>query len=38
MFIVKQRGLKAGDKFDRSLEPGKNEISITDRKIERRRN
>ena len=38
MFIVKQRGLKAGDKFDRSLEARKNEISIMVRKIERGRN
>ena len=38
IFIVKQRRLKAGDKFDRSLEARKNEISIMVRKIERGRN
>ena len=38
MFIVKQWGLKAGEKLDWSLEARKNEISIMVRKIERRRN
>jgi hypothetical protein len=38
MFIVKQWGLKAGEKLDWSLEARKNEISIVVRKIERRRN
>ena len=38
MFIVKQWGLKAGDKLDWSLEARKNEITIMFRKVERRRN
>ena len=35
MFIVKQWGLKAGDKLDWSLEARKNEIAIVVRKVER---
>jgi hypothetical protein len=38
MFIVKQWGLKIGDKLDWSLEARKNEITIMVRKVERRRN
>jgi hypothetical protein len=38
MFIVKQWGLKAGEKLDWSLEARKNETSIVVRKRERRRN
>ena len=38
MFIVKQWGLKAGEKLDWSLGARKNEISIMVRKIERRTN
>jgi hypothetical protein len=34
MFIVKQWGLKAGDKLDWSLEARKNEITIVVRKVE----
>ena len=34
MFIVKQWGLKAGDKLDWSLEVRKNEITIMVRKVE----
>jgi hypothetical protein len=34
MFIVKQWGLKAGDKLDWSLEARKNEITIVVRKAE----
>lgn len=34
MFIVKQWGLKRGDKLDWSLEARKNEITIVIRKVE----
>ena len=34
MFIVKQWGLKAGDKLDWSLEARKNEVIIVVRKVE----
>ena len=34
IFIVKQWGLKAGDKLDWSLESRKNEITIVVRKVE----
>jgi hypothetical protein len=37
MFIVKQWGLKRGDKLNWSLEARKNEITIMVRKVERRR-
>ena len=38
MFIVKQWGLKAGDKLDWSLEARKNEITIVVRKVESSKN
>jgi hypothetical protein len=38
MFIVKQWGLKAGDKLDWSLEARKNEVTIVVRTAESERN